>query len=91
MIVINSTIVPGTTRCIERATGIPCVYSPVRGKHTKMVDELKHYVKFVAGTDATATERVQAHFKAAGIPSETLATPEALEPRERPPTPPPPG
>jgi len=73
VIVINSTIVPGTTR------SIPCVYSPVRGKHTKMVEELQHYVKFVAGTDAQATARVQAHFKAAGIPSETMATPEALE------------
>jgi len=68
VIVINSTIVPGTTRSIERSTGIPCVYSPVRGKHTKMVEELQHYVKFVAGTDAQATARVQAHFKAAGIP-----------------------
>ena len=67
VIVINSTIVPGTTRSIERSTGIPCVYSPVRGKHTKMVEELQHYVKFVAGTDAQATARVQAHFKAAGI------------------------
>jgi UDP-N-acetyl-D-mannosaminuronate dehydrogenase len=79
VIVINSTIVPGTTRDLERATGIPCVYSPVRGKHTKMVAELQHYVKFVAGTDAQAAERVQAHFKAAGIPSEIMATPEALE------------
>jgi UDP-N-acetyl-D-mannosaminuronate dehydrogenase len=76
VIVINSTIVPGTTRSIELSTGI---YSPVRGKHTKMVEELQHYVKFVAGTDAQATARVQAHFKAAGIPSETMATPEALE------------
>jgi UDP-N-acetyl-D-mannosaminuronate dehydrogenase len=79
LIVINSTIVPGTTRAIEKSTGIPCVYSPVRGKHTKMVDELQTYVKFVAGTDSAAAERVQAHFKAAGIPSETMSTPEALE------------
>lgn len=79
VMVINSTILPGTTRDLERSTGIPCVYSPVRGKHTKMVDELKNYVKFVAGTDAQATERVQAHFKAAGMPSEIMSAPEALE------------
>jgi UDP-N-acetyl-D-mannosaminuronate dehydrogenase len=79
VIVINSTAVPGTTRGIEQSTGIPCVYSPVRGKHTKMVDELLTYVKFVAGTDAEATVRVQEHFKAAGMPSETMSTPEALE------------
>jgi UDP-N-acetyl-D-mannosaminuronate dehydrogenase len=79
VIVINSTVVPGTTRAIEKSTGIACVYSPVRGKHTKMVDELQTYVKFVAGTDGLAAERVQAHFKAAGIPSETMSAPEALE------------
>ncbi len=82
VIVINSTVVPGTTRGIEKSTGIACVYSPVRGKHTKMVDELQTHVVYeqvVAGTGAQATERVQAHFKAAGIPSETTAAPEALE------------
>ena len=79
VIVINSTILPGTTRGIEAASGMPSVYSPVRGKHTKMVDELLTYVKFVAGTDAQATERVQLHFKAAGLTSEAMSVPEALE------------
>jgi len=78
-IVINSTVVPGATRGIERETGIPCVYSPVRGKHTKMVDDLYLYVKFVAGVSAEAAARVQEHFRAAGLKSETISTPEALE------------
>lgn len=79
VIVVNSTVVPGTTRAIEARTGIPCVSSPIRGKHTKMVEDLYLYVKFVAGTNAQATERVRAHFEAAGLKSETLSTPEALE------------
>lgn len=79
LVVINSTVVPGTTRSIEAATGVSCVYSPVRGKHTKMVDELLTYVKFVAGTNPEATAVVQNHFKAAGMKSESMATPEALE------------
>ncbi len=79
VIVINSTAVPGTTRGIEKETGIPCVYSPIRGKHTKMVDDLYMYVKFVAGTDAQAIGRVQAHFIESGLKSEVISTPEALE------------
>ena len=79
VIVVNSTVVPGTTRTIENDTGIPCVFSPIRGKHTKMVDDLYVYVKFVAGTVAKATELVQAHFIAAGLKSEIISTPEALE------------
>jgi UDP-N-acetyl-D-mannosaminuronate dehydrogenase len=79
VVVINSTAVPGTTRSIEAETGVPCVYSPVRGKHTKMVDELLTYVKFVAGTNLEAAEKVREHFKAAGMKSETMSAPEALE------------
>ncbi|HUV68951.1 MAG TPA: hypothetical protein VMW15_04760 [Terracidiphilus sp.] len=79
VVVINSTAVPGTTRSIEAEAGIPCVYSPVRGKHTKMVDELLTYVKFVAGTNAQAAEQVQEQFRAAGMKSECISTPEALE------------
>jgi UDP-N-acetyl-D-mannosaminuronate dehydrogenase len=79
VVAINSTVVPGTTRSIETETGVPCVYSPVRGKHTKMVDELLTYVKFVAGSNAQATEQVQEHFKAAGMKSEIISAPESLE------------
>jgi UDP-N-acetyl-D-mannosaminuronate dehydrogenase len=79
VIVVNSTVIPGTTRSIEQATGIPSVYSPVRGKHTKMIDELYSYVKFVAGTDALAAERVSEHFIHAGMKSEIMSAPEALE------------
>jgi len=78
-IVINSTVLPGATRAIERACGIPCVYSPVRGKHARMADELCSYVKFVAGTNAEATGRVMEHFKSTGMHSEMMTTPEALE------------
>lgn len=79
VIVVNSTVVPGTTRNLESRTGIPCVYSPIRGKHTKMVDDIYLYVKFVAGSSAEAAETVKAHFEAAGLKSETMSTPEALE------------
>lgn len=79
LIVVNSTVVPGTTRGIENSTGIPCVYSPIRGKHTKMVDDLYLYVKFVAGSNAEATQRVQAHFQSAGLKSEVITAPETLE------------
>jgi UDP-N-acetyl-D-mannosaminuronate dehydrogenase len=79
VICINSTVVPGATRAIEQDCGIPCVYSPIRGKHAKMVDDLYTYVKFVAGTDTRATEQVGEQFRAAGLQSEMISTPEALE------------
>jgi UDP-N-acetyl-D-mannosaminuronate dehydrogenase len=51
----------------------------VRGKHIKMVEDLYHYVKFVAGTNSVAVERVQQQLSAAGVKSESMPTPETLE------------
>lgn len=79
VIVVDSTVVPGTTREIESQSGVPAVYSPVRGKHTQMHADLLHYRKFVAGTDPRAVERVLAHLSRAGFTTGTMATPEALE------------
>jgi UDP-glucose/GDP-mannose dehydrogenase family, central domain len=77
--VVNSTVVPGTTRSIQEATGVPTVYSPVRGKHTRMTEELRRYRKFVAGSSAEAVCRVEGHFSAAGVITQRMSSPEALE------------
>ena len=79
VIVVNSTVRPGTTREIEKAAGVPTVYSPVRGKHVRMKDDILKYQKFVAGTNSVAVERAKAVFTAAGMKVATMATPEALE------------
>jgi UDP-glucose/GDP-mannose dehydrogenase family, central domain len=77
--VVNSTVVPGTTRSIQEATGVPTVYSPVRGKHTRMTEELRRYRKFVAGSSAAAVCMVEGHFSAAGMITQRMSPLEALE------------
>jgi UDP-glucose/GDP-mannose dehydrogenase family, central domain len=79
VVVVNSTVVPGTTREIQEKTGVPAVYSPVRGKHARMTDELRGYRKFVAGTSAPAVSLVEDHFAAVGITTQRMSSPEALE------------
>ena len=79
VVVVNSTVVPGTTREIQEKTGVPAVYSPVLGKHARMTDELRHYRKFVAGTSAQAVALVEDHFAAAGMTTQRMSSPEALE------------
>jgi hypothetical protein len=79
VVVVNSTVVPGTTRAIHEKTGTPAVYSPVRGKHVKMAEELRRYRKFVAGTSAEAVALVADHFGAAGMTTQRMSSPEALE------------
>jgi hypothetical protein len=79
VVVVNSTVIPGTTRAIQQATGTPAVYSPVRGKHVRMREELLRYRKFVAGTSAEAVAAVADHFTAAGMTTQRMASFESLE------------
>src|SRR5215469_9964800 len=79
LVVINSTVVPGTTREIARMTGAAVAYSPVRGKHVKMVEDLRHYTKFVSALTPAVAHQVEEHFQAAGIDTDTMECPETLE------------
>jgi UDP-glucose 6-dehydrogenase len=77
--IINSTVLPGTTRNLTKATGAAIVYSPVRGKHVSMTSQLLHYAKFVSAVDKSAAQRARDHFAAAGMKTRPIAAPETLE------------
>jgi len=77
--IINSTVLPGTTRNLTKATGAPIVYSPVRGKHASMTSQLLHYAKFVSAVDISAAQRARDHFAAVGMKTRPIAVPETLE------------
>jgi UDP-N-acetyl-D-mannosaminuronate dehydrogenase len=77
--IINSTVLPGTTRTIAQLTGAPVAYSPIRGKHAKMVQDLLHYKKFVASSDDAIAAQAAEHFRSLGMQTETVARPETLE------------
>ncbi len=77
--VINSTVAPGTTRAVYRQAGTPIVYSPIRGKHFKMKQDLLHYAKFIGGIDDEAALRASEHFRSIGMKTQVVASPEAAE------------
>jgi UDP-N-acetyl-D-mannosaminuronate dehydrogenase len=77
--IVNSTVAVGTTRAIRERTGAPVAYSPVRGKHARMAQELTSYVKYV-GADDTATARQAAeHFKSVGMQTKVVGSAETAE------------
>ena len=77
--IINSTVIPGTTRSIAEKSGSPVAYSPVRGKHVKMEQDLLHYVKFVAAPERSTVASAEAHFQAAGMKTRRMTEVESLE------------
>ncbi len=77
--IINSTVVPGTSRQIAEKASVPIAYSPVRGKHVRMAEDLLKYRKFVAGTDDKTAKRAAEHFREAGMTTQCISKLETLE------------
>jgi UDP-N-acetyl-D-mannosaminuronate dehydrogenase len=77
--VVNSTVAVGTTRAIAESSGTPVVNSPVRGKHVRMLAELRHYAKFIGAADPADAQKAAEHFQAAGLKTKALSSPEASE------------
>ena len=77
--IINSTVAPGATRRIADESGRPVVNSPVRGKHTRMREEMLHYTKFIGALDPESGARAAQHFESVGIKTKVLGSPEATE------------
>jgi hypothetical protein len=77
--IVNSTVLPGTTTALARRTGKPVAYSPVRGKHVRMAQDLLHYVKYVAAIESEVASLAQAHFERAGMKTRRMDRPETLE------------
>jgi UDP-N-acetyl-D-mannosaminuronate dehydrogenase len=77
--IVNSTVAVGTTRAIAARTGAAVVHSPVRGKHTRMREELLHYTKFVGALEEATGRRAAAHLESFGLRTRLLTSPEATE------------
>jgi len=77
--IINSTVIPGTTRTIYEKARKPIAYSPIRGKHSKMKKDLFFYTKFVAGIDNKTAYLAEKHFKTIGMKTKVFSSLEGLE------------
>lgn len=77
--VVNSTVPVGTTRAIQECAASPVAYSPVRGKHAAMLDQLGKYVKFIGADDATGARQAAEHFNSLGMRTTIVDSPETAE------------
>jgi len=77
--IVHSTLVPGTMQKVFERVGGQLAYSPVRGKHTRMRQELMHYTKFIAGMTPEAGERGMEYLSGAGFKARQVSTCESLE------------
>ncbi len=75
LLIINSTVPPGTTKKAQDYCKCLLAHSPMRGVHKSpehMKWELKRWTKYVGGTDQQATAAASKHFIKAGLKVKTL-------------------
>lgn len=48
VVIIHSTVKPGTTKIIQEKLLIPILFSPVRGVHKRFLNDIKKYTKFIS-------------------------------------------
>src|SRR6185312_2564211 len=84
VIVIHSTISPGTTKNLQSRLSIPVIYSATRGVHKRMLHDLKRYVKFFAVEPNAPNAKWAATtysnmLKKCGVKTKQMSTPVTLE------------
>lgn len=75
LVIINSTVPPGTTLKVAARCECLVAHSPSRGVHKNaehMVWEMKRWTKYVGGADASAAEAAKAHFEKLGLKVKVL-------------------
>src|SRR5215831_9158959 len=74
LMIINSTVAVGTTRAVAERTRISVAYSPVRGKHARMLQDLQRYTKLVGAPDRSVAERAARHFESLNLKTRILSS-----------------
>jgi len=75
LVIINSTVMPGTTKEASKCCECLVAHSPVRGVHESLEHmkwELKRWTKYVGGANAKAGEAARQHFEKLGLKTKTL-------------------
>lgn len=63
LVIVNSSVLVGTTKKL----GKEFVYSPVRGRHPKLVKEVKDYIKVVASENLASVKMAGNYFEKCGL------------------------
>jgi UDP-N-acetyl-D-mannosaminuronate dehydrogenase len=75
LVIINSTVMPGTTKEVSKRCECLVAHSPVRGVHESLEHmkwELKRWTKYIGGANAKAGEAARQHFEKLGLKTKTL-------------------
>ena len=79
LIVIHSTVLPGTTEKIYKKTKVPTVHSPVIGTHPNLEKDILSFVKILGPCSKKSADLAVCHFKEVGIKTIVISNSTASE------------
>ncbi len=79
LVIIHSTIPPGTTEEIYYKCGIAVVHSPVRGIRVKMKDHLRFWTKWIGAPNEEIASKAKNHLESLGFKVKIVLNPRVTE------------
>ncbi|MEM7384259.1 MAG: hypothetical protein AAF514_04880, partial [Verrucomicrobiota bacterium] len=79
LVIINSTVIPGTCRAIANRVSCPVAHSPIRGKHVRMQADQRLYDKYVGGVTEEAATLAEEHLQEVGFRVRRMSSAESTE------------
>lgn len=67
LVIIDSTVAPGTARKIQKETYVKTVHAPIMGIHPNLYDYLFVFPKFIGAVDEKGKKLAANHFKRLGL------------------------
>ena len=59
VVLVHSTVKPGTTKKIQEKSKVLVLYSPIRGVHRKFLDDIKKYTKFISSDEKNIDPKIK--------------------------------
>ncbi len=59
VVLVHSTVKPGTTKTIQEKSKVLILYSPVRGVHRRFLDDIKKYTKFISSDEKNVDPKIK--------------------------------
>lgn len=72
LVIIHSTVKPGTTENIFKKSKIPTVHSPVMGTHPNLAKDVLSFKKIIGPISKESGKLASIHFKSVGIKTEVF-------------------
>ena len=78
-VIIESTVLPYTTRSIFDNSQVPVTYSPCRGQHDSLYFDFMRYDKYIASLPSISAEKIYDYYTKCGLKVRIAPRPEILE------------